>query len=96
MSVGNPIATPNTIHDRAAEMRGRVIFLVSLLYSLFEASSSIGSEGNFTQIGDSQVWLSEEELSYRDARGKCHQLGSHLVEFQSENEWSEVRCKISK
>ena len=34
VSVGNPIATPNTIHDRAAEMRGRVIFLVSLLYSL--------------------------------------------------------------
>ena len=48
---------------------------------------------NFTQIGNKCLHYSDEQLDYDRAMKKCHDMASHMVEFQSEQEHNEVRSE---
>ena len=46
--------------------------------------------GNFTKVGNNMLLVIDENLKYDDAKTKCSELGSQLVEFQDEYEYNEV------
>ena len=68
-------------------MKGSALFLTFLLLEMSHGAVT------FSNVGDTQVWLSDEQLSYQGAKDKCGELGSALVEFRSAEEWTQVRGK---
>ena len=48
----------------------------------------------FTEVGDSQLLLVEELLTYNEAKTQCEGLTSNLVEFWNEQEWNEVTLTL--
>ena len=49
---------------------------------------------NFTQVGNKclhhSLHHSNEQMNYDKVKKKCQDMGSQMVEFQSEQEYSEV------
>ena len=70
-------------------MKGSALFLTSLLLEVSHGAAA------FSHVGDTQVWLSDEQLSYQGAKDKCVEMGSALVEFRSAEEWRQVRGKMN-
>ena len=45
---------------------------------------------SFTTVGNSEMLIVEEKLTFYQAEEKCRERGSKLVEFWNEDEWNEV------
>ena len=47
------------------------------------------------RVGNSTLYYNDTEMTYFQAKEKCRDLGSDLVEMRTEEEWDEVRTHVS-
>ena len=50
---------------------------------------------NFTRVGNNCINASIDMMNYDQAKKKCQDMGSQMVEFQSEQELKEVRSEFA-
>ena len=59
------------------------------------SSSTMTSQNLFTRVGNFTLHYNNTLMTYFQAREKCRNLSSNLVEMKTEEEWNEVKSRTS-
>ena len=65
---------------------GSAILLCNLILQLVKSEGLNG----FERVGNMQLLIGNETVSFTTAEDRCHKLNSRLAEIRSEKEWNEV------